>query len=196
MKALFATQIEQKSLGLSRAIHSELKKTISKLPEIDSAGVVWSRKNYRNGYTSYGSLSDLHLQFTVFERLKEKLDAAVKAYVKGLGLKLPRGTLELSSLWVNVMPKNCYHAFHLHPNSVVSGTYYVTVPKGSGPLRIEDPRAGLFMACPPRTLQHDLIPREGDVILFESWLKHEVPPHSCEESRVSVSFNYDWIQIP
>jgi uncharacterized protein (TIGR02466 family) len=75
----------------------------------------------------------------------------------------------------------------------VSGTYYVKVPKGSGPLRIEDPRAGLFMACPPRKIQRDLIPREGEVILFESWMKHEVPPHGCEESRISISFNYDWL---
>jgi uncharacterized protein (TIGR02466 family) len=196
MKKFFETGVEQKSLGLTRALLGELSRTIAKLPEVDRSGVAWSKKNYRNGYTSYGSISDLHLQFTVFERLKEKLDRAVKSYSKTLGLTFPRGGLELSSLWVNVMPKNCYHAFHLHPNSVVSGTFYVKVPKGSGPLRIEDPRAALFMACPPRKIQYDLVPREGEVILFESWMKHEVPPHSCEESRVSVSFNYDWIQIP
>ena len=194
MRRYFETFIEQKPLGLPVAVHSSLEQTIRKLPEIDPAGVAWSRKNYRGGYTSYGSLSDLHRQFTVFDRLKQNLDRAAKAYAKGVGLKFPRGRLELSALWVNVMPKHCYHAFHLHPNSVVSGTYYVKVPRGSGPLRIEDPRASLFMTCPPRVFQHDLIPRKGEVILFESWLKHEVPPHSCAEDRISISFNYDWIQ--
>ncbi|NDG84064.1 MAG: hypothetical protein EBX52_03380 [Proteobacteria bacterium] len=194
MRRLFETFVEQKALGLPAAAHSALEQTIRKLPEIDSAGVAWSKKNYRGGYTSYGSLSDLHRQFTVFDRLKQKLDRAAGAYAKDLGLRFPRGKLELSALWVNVMPKNCYHAFHIHPNSVVSGTYYVSVPGGSGPLRIEDPRASLFMACPPRTIQCDLVPRNGEVILFESWLKHEVPPHSCDENRISISFNYDWIQ--
>ncbi len=194
MKTLFSTRVEQKPLGLPKSLQSALLKTIDKLPELDRAGAEWSRKNYRNGYTSYGSLSDLHLQFSVFERLKEKLDLAAKKYANGLGIRFPRGRLELSALWVNIMPANCYHAFHIHPNSIVSGTFYVKVPKGAGPLRLEDPRASLFMACPPRKIQEDLIPRAGEVILFESWLRHEVPPHSCKKERISVSFNYDWIQ--
>ncbi len=196
MKRLFETFVEHKHLGLSLEEHRALEQTIRRLPEVDPAGVAWSKKNYRGGYTSYGSLSELHRQFTVFDRMKRKLDRAANAYAKAVGLRFPRGQLGLSALWVNVMPKNCYHAFHIHPNSVVSGTYYVRVPRGSGPLRIEDPRAALFMACPPRPLQHDLIPRKGDVVLFESWLKHEVPPHFGDEERISISFNYDWIQIP
>jgi uncharacterized protein (TIGR02466 family) len=75
---------------------------------------------------------------------------------------------------------------------VISGTYYLAVPKGTSPLRVEDPRAALFMAAPPRKIQHDLNPKAGEIILFESWLKHEVPPHHSNEDRISVSFNYDW----
>jgi uncharacterized protein (TIGR02466 family) len=30
------------------------------------------------------------------------------------------------------------------------------------------------------------------VILFESWLRHEVPPARFSGERVSVSFNYAW----
>ena len=193
MRHFFETFVEQKKLKLSPKIIHELKKTTRSLPQIDESGVEWSTKNYPNGYTSYGSLSDLHRQFTVFERLKEALDKEVNAYAKALKLKFPHGELKLSSLWVNIMPKNCYHAFHFHPNSVVSGTYYLDVPKNTSPLRIEDPRAGLFMAAPPRPIQADLKPKSGDVILFESWLKHEVPPHQTAGTRISISFNYDWI---
>jgi uncharacterized protein (TIGR02466 family) len=194
MKQFFETRIEQKRLGLKPAIQAELKRTALKLPEVDHDGRAWSKKNYPNGYTSYGSLSELHAQFSVFDALKRALDREVKTYVKKIGLTFPRGELALSSLWVNIMPKNCYHAFHLHPNSVVSGTYYLSVPKGSSPLRIEDPRSALFMASPPRKIQQDLTPKAGEVILFESWLKHEVPPHHSNEDRISVSFNYDWFQ--
>ena len=193
MKHFFETFIQQKKLPLSKKVIQELKNTAIRLPEIDQNGVKWSQKNYPNGYTSYGSLSDLHRQFTVFERLKEALDKEVESYAKELKLKFPHGELKLSSLWVNLMPKNCYHAFHFHPNSVVSGTFYIDVPKNTSPLRIEDPRAGLFMASPPRTLQVDLKPKAGEIILFESWLKHEVPPHHTASTRISISFNYDWI---
>jgi uncharacterized protein (TIGR02466 family) len=193
MKEFFSTHIEQKKLALSPAVRAELKRTALKLPEVDEAGLRWSQKNYPNGYTSYGSLSDLHRQFSVFEKLSTALDQEVKVFVKKLGLSFPQGRLGLSSLWVNLMPRHCYHAFHLHPNSVVSGTYYLSVPKNSSPLRVEDPRTSLFMASPPRKIQVDLKPKDGDVILFESWLKHEVPPHASNETRISVSFNYDWI---
>jgi len=180
MKIFFPTFIEQKKLRISPAIHAELKKTSLKLPLLDEVGQKWSKKNYPNGYTSYGSLSKLH---------REAL-----AFVKKVGLKFPHGKLELSSLWLNMMPKNCYHAFHLHPNSVVSGTYYLSLPKGASPLRVEDPRTAFFMATPPRLIQFDLRPKEGEVVLFESWLKHEVPPHQSSQSRLSVSFNYDWVE--
>jgi hypothetical protein len=194
VKSLFQSHVEQKKLGLKPATHQELKRTILKLPEIDTLGVKWSKKNYPNGYTSYGSLSNLDQQFSVFHELKRLLDREAKKFASAIGIEFPRGELVLSSLWANVMPKHCYHAFHLHPNSIVSGTYYVSIPKGTSPLRIEDPRAPLFMAYPARSIQKDLIAKEGEIILFESWMKHEVPPHSSSDLRVSVSFNYDWIQ--
>ena len=33
-------------------------------------------------------------------------------------------------------------------------------------------------------------PKAGDLLLWESWLRHEVPPNRAASSRVSVSFNY------
>jgi uncharacterized protein (TIGR02466 family) len=193
MRACFETRIEQRSLRLPKSLHFEIERTVCRLPELDEAGFRWSRKNYRNGYTSYGSLSNLHEQFTVFGRLKQKIDREVMRYVRSIGLRFPHGELRLSAIWANIMPRDCYHAFHIHPNSIVSGTYYVSLPKGASPIRFEDPRAGLFMACPPRTIRFDLSPKEGDLVLFESWLKHEVPPHDSAVDRISVSFNYDWI---
>lgn len=191
--SLFPTQVYQGPLGLDARTLKEIRKTALSLPQIDEEGVEWCRTNYPNGYTSYGSLSRLHEQFSPFEALKKKLDARVREFTRKLGMKFDTGELALSSLWVNVMPRDCYHAFHLHPLSVISGTFYVSVGKGSSPLRIEDPRAAQFMAAPPRKFQVDLRPRDGEVILFESWLRHEVPPHQMAQERISVSFNYDWL---
>jgi uncharacterized protein (TIGR02466 family) len=193
MKTVFSSFVEQKNLGLTSKEHRAIFDTVRVLPEMDLAGKSWSKKNYRKGYTSYSSISRLDEQFTVFAPLRKKLDRAVSQYVRKLGLKFDRGELKLSALWANVMPADCYHAFHIHPNSVVSGTYYVNVPSGASPLRIEDPRANLFMSCPARPIQIDFSPKAGEIILFESWMRHEVPPHSAESSRMSVSFNYDWI---
>ncbi len=194
MKSVFPTLVEQKRIPFPARSLKTLEQTIRALPRVDEAGVRWCRKNYPGGYTSYGSMSDLHRQFSIFDELKRHLDREASAYAKKIGISLPKGELRLSSLWANLMPSDCYHAFHLHPNSIVSGTFYVSVPKGASPLRLEDPRSGLFMACPSRPMQIDLKPKAGEIILFESWMKHEVPPNRSPVERISVSFNYDWIR--
>ena len=46
----------------------------------------------------------------------------------------------------------------------------------------------------PRHLQPFVYvaPDVGDVLLWESWLRHEVPMNMAEDERISVSFNYGW----
>jgi uncharacterized protein (TIGR02466 family) len=51
------------------------------------------------------------------------------------------------------------------------------------------------MASPPKLggKPHVVLPvRAGRVLLFESWLRHEVPPNPVAGERVSISFNYGW----
>jgi uncharacterized protein (TIGR02466 family) len=98
------------------------------------------------------------------------------------------------------MPAGTVHSLHLHPTSFVSGTYYVAVPKGAGALKFEDPRLSRLMAAPPRRRDApravrpfvSMTTRPGDIVLFESWLRHEVPPANYAGERVSISFNYAW----
>jgi uncharacterized protein (TIGR02466 family) len=33
-------------------------------------------------------------------------------------------------------------------------------------------------------------PEVGDVLLWESWLRHEVPMNMSDDERISISFNY------
>ena len=65
---------------------------------------------------------------------------------------------------------------------------------------MEDPRLDRFMAAPPRRADARIenkpwvvIPAEaGKVVLFESWLRHEVAPNPVRTERISISFNYNW----
>jgi uncharacterized protein (TIGR02466 family) len=92
------------------------------------------------------------------------------------------------------------HSLHLHPLSTVSGTYYVQVPAGGSGIKFEDPRLDRFMAAPPRRSACKTRNRQwvtlaasaGQVVLFESWLRHEVTANTRRQERVSVSFNFNW----
>lgn len=192
IQKLFPSFFYVKKLGLQPQLIKALEGTALQLPSVDLAGVKWSKANYRYGYTSYGSMSQLYLQATVFETLKEKIDREVKKFCEAAGIQSQNKELQMDTMWVNVMNKNAYHAFHRHPDSVVSGTYYVNCPAGSGPFRIEDPRAGLFMNTPERKIQLDIPAKADQLVLFESWLLHEVPPHQGAKPRISISFNYGW----
>ena len=83
---------------------------------------------------------------------------------------------------------------------MISGTAYVAMPKGTSALKLEDPRLPMMMAAPTRVKEARrelqpfiyLRPAPGEVLLWESWLRHEVPMNMSEENRITVSFNYKW----
>ena len=132
-----------------------------------------------------------------FAVLKKLLDKEVKAFAKAAHFDLAK-PLKLDSLWVNILKPGGTHSGHIHPHSIVSGTFYVAVPPGSGALKLEDPRLAMLMAAPGRTddapehLRPFVYaePAAGRVFLWESWLRHEVMPHTGKGERISISFNY------
>jgi len=97
----------------------------------------------------------------------------------------------LDSLWVNLLRSGGHHSGHVHPHSTISGTLYVEVPSGSGAIRFEDPRLPLMMAAPPRSGTFvTLEPRPGLLLMWESWLRHEVLAGAGRGERLSISFNF------
>ncbi|MEH3124052.1 MAG: TIGR02466 family protein [Sphingomonas phyllosphaerae] len=175
------------------ALLADLDASCRALAEEDVAGKRWSKAHGYRGYTSYASLNDLPLRDPVFADLKKLLDRHVAAFAKEAGFDLGGRRLKLDSLWVNVMKPGGTHSGHLHPHSVVSGTFYVAVPEGSGALKLEDPRLPMLMAAPPRDGTFVYAePRNGALFLWESWLRHEVMTSTAKAERISVSFNYRW----
>lgn len=194
IRALFPTRIYHAPLTKSGSTRFDrtLADECEALAASDAAGARWSAKHYLGGYTSYGSLDRLHLVSSVFAGLARRLDPHVQAFARSLDYDLRGRTVAITDCWLNVMPAGVVHSLHLHPTSFISGTYYVQVPKGAGALKFEDPRLSRMMAAPPRKAFVSLPARAGDVILFESWLRHEVPPARYAGDRVSISFNYAW----
>jgi uncharacterized protein (TIGR02466 family) len=200
--ALFSTLVYAAALqkGESRDFNRQLLKECRQLREDDAAGRRWSLKNYAGGYTSYGSVHRLQAVSPTFDTLRRKLKRHVAAFASAVEWDLRGRDLEMTDCWINIMPQHTVHSLHLHPHSSLSGTYYVQVPSGSPGIKFEDPRLDRFMAAPPRKLKARRDARAwitfpaatGRLILFESWLRHEVVPNRVDAERISVSFNYNW----
>jgi uncharacterized protein (TIGR02466 family) len=199
-RTLFQTLIHQAELagrpGFD-AFNAELEEACLGLAEEDRAGRAWCKAHGYGGYTSYASLDDLPRRATVFAELKRRLDREAALFAEALAFDLGGKRLRLDSLWVNVLKSGAGHSGHIHPHSVLSGTYYVRTPERSGAIRFEDPRLPLMMAAPPRRTDApgpfvSIQPRPGTLLMWESWLRHEVLPNRARAERISVSFNYAW----
>lgn len=181
-------------------LNRELLRECYQIRDFDDKGRAWSESSYPGGYTSYGSMAQLHRFSSTFGELERIINKHVKAFAKHLDMDLRRRAFEMTDCWVNIMPKQVVHSLHLHPLSFISGTYYVSTPKNCSSIKFEDPRLSKFMAAPPRLPDHQPWNRQfvsypaetGKVILFESWLRHEVAANQSDEDRVSISFNYHW----
>ena len=200
LENLFVTKLYRAEIEAPEGFVGELEQACRSLAVDDAAGIRWCAKHDYPGYTSYASLNDLPWRFPVFKALSKHLDRHVAAFARELAFDLAGRKLTLDSLWVNVLPESGFHAAHIHPHSVISGTFYVAMPKGAAALKLEDPRHAMMMAAPPRKksapreLQSfvSVAPEPGTVLLWESFLRHEVPVNKADEERISISFNYNW----
>ena len=117
--------------------------------------------------------------------------------------------LTISNMWANVNYKYAYNKYHDHPNSLWSGVYYVQSPPKCGNIvfhkewaRYQTIDKPIFSSSPPvHTHQWDSVsyePIEGRVILFPSWIGHQVEQNLTDVEgedgyRISISFNIEQI---
>ena len=186
IRQLFPTLLHEAEIDA--ALLPELAHSIRSLAADDGAGQRWSKEHAYSGYTSYASLDDLPRRDPAFADLAKVLTRHARQFARKAGWDAkPR----LDSLWVNLLKAGGHHSGHIHPHSILSGTLYVEVPKGSGAIRFEDPRLPLMMAAPTREGTFVTVePRPGLLLLWESWLRHEVLSGTGRAERLSISFNF------
>jgi uncharacterized protein (TIGR02466 family) len=202
VSSLFPTRVytARISRDVSDDLNIRLLRECRRLAIDDTAGQAWSIANYPGGYTSYSSLSRMHQMSPTFGALEKRIDRHVRSFSKTLEFDLAGRKLVMTDCWVNMMTQQVVHGLHLHPLATLSGTYYVRTPRNCSGLKFEDPRLDRFMAAPPkrRKARRDnqvwvTVPAEqGNLVLFESWLRHEVAPNPTVTERISISFNYSW----
>ena len=196
VRDLFVTKLYESEISDEELLHA-LAHSIRSLASDDQAGRRWSREHRYAGYTSYASLADLPKRDPAFADLAKLLTRHAAKFAQDCAFDLERKP-RLDSLWANLLKSGGHHSGHIHPNSLISGTFYVEAPAGSGAIRFEDPRLPLMMAAPPRARDApdelrpfvSVEPRPGLLLMWESWLRHEVLAGPAKSDRLSISFNF------
>lgn len=133
---------------------------------------------------------------TVFERPEFALLAASvrQSFVYALRQVTGEEVPVLCEAWVNMHERGAYNAAHVHQGALLSGTFYLTVPEGSGNLVLRDPRPGVvlspFRGQGANSARHVQVqPHEGLLVVFPNWLEHEVALHEADTPRVAIAIN-------
>ncbi len=167
----------------SARLNKQLLRGSSQLQLDDGAGRKWS-KNYCGRLRLITPPTACSRSCRLFSTAGQHCAPSTSSsFVKTLELDMTGRELAMTDCWVNIMPQQVAHSMHLHPLSTISGTHYVQTPKGCAGLQFEDPRLEKFMAARrggpmrARRIVRDrwCPPKQGKVVLFESWLRHEVP---------------------
>ena len=123
--------------------------------------------------------------------LRQPVHAACTAALAEMG----RGArpFQLQS-WVNLHDRGGFNFLHMHEAALLSGSFYLKVPAGSGALCFRDPRAGVLHGSVKGSVPNGhadvrLKPSTGLLVLFPSWMEHYVEPHESDEPRICIAFN-------
>ena len=109
-------------------------------------------------------------------------------------MKVPEGFRFGMEAWGNVHDKGGFNQPHIHREAILSGSFYLTVPQGSGAIVFHDPRPSTLYSRTwgkgvNRWEKIAFKPKEGTLLIFPNWLEHSVEPHEGDEPRCSIAMN-------
>jgi len=127
------------------------------------------------------------VQLDEIKRLTEIFQKCTDTYLSQIGIdkEFIKNRDRNIMAWATVHESGISHLPHTHPDELVSGVFYVKMPEKAGSILFDDPRGPL----PPFDNRIVIRPQEGDIILFPSWLTHQVAPTQGNEERISIAFN-------
>jgi uncharacterized protein (TIGR02466 family) len=182
---IFPTRIWQSRLTSLQAL---LPQWIDAALALRAANPTPAGRTNRQGWNS----SDMAvLEHAVFADLRYAIHSACAAALREMG----QGELrfELQS-WINMHDRGGFNFLHAHEGTLLSGSFYVQVPAGSGEFVFRDPRPGVVHgyvkgAVPNGYGDIHLTPAAGLLVLFPCWMEHYVEPHDHDDPRIAIAFN-------
>jgi uncharacterized protein (TIGR02466 family) len=182
---IFPTRIWQAQLGVLDAHLNRWKKTVLAMR---AASPKAAGRTNRQGWNSEDMAVLDHPEFAP---LRAALRGACVSALAEMGKSERPFTLQS---WVNMHDRGGFNFLHVHEGSLLSGSFYLSVPSGSGQFVFRDPRPGVIHnsvkgGVPNGHADVHLTPSAGLLVLFPCWMEHYVEPHDSDEPRMTIAFN-------
>ena len=182
---LFATRIWQISLDI---LADRRPAWIAEVLALRAASPDPAGRTVRQGWNSSG---EAVLERPAFAELETAVRLCCAEALKEMGVEAPGFGLQS---WINLHDRGGFNFPHIHEGSLLSGSVYLQVPPGSGPLVFRDPRPHVVSSSvkgsgPNGHKDIHLRPYAGLVVLFPCWLEHFVESHDADVPRIAIAFN-------
>jgi uncharacterized protein (TIGR02466 family) len=145
------------------------------------------------GWHSDNIINEPHIEFV---KLKNKIEEAANIYHHEIQLKKTYHQ-KITNIWININQKGHSNEWHAHPNSSLSGAFYLT--KGTAPIVFRHPFQDINTYYWESSLIEEwngansgewrIKPEPNILIVFPAWLEHKVKANKEDTDRISLSFN-------
>ena len=172
---------------------SKLNRTLTPL----ELKFVDKHKQKNNFYKNEGNITSNNnyiLNEKPFANIKKELDLIVKDYFEKVISPTNNITPYITQSWLNYTETNQYHHKHAHPNSLVSGVFYINCHEEHDKIKFfNDNYKTIRLEAKDWNLWNSetwwFPVKTGDVILFPSSLNHMVETKEGDNTRISLAFN-------
>jgi uncharacterized protein (TIGR02466 family) len=159
---------------------NQQKNYLLNLPKIKNMGNLRSESGYI-------------FEYPLFAELKKEINEHIKEYVN---IIYPNSNIDvyITQSWANYTEPNQYHHKHSHPNSFISGVFYVNAIKNEDMIKFYKDLSFIYQINHNQPNNYNsgdvaILVETGDLVLFPSNFQHNVPPTTSKETRISISFN-------
>ena len=190
--SLYPTNLIEYTNPLAEHLNVEIERYLKKERE-DSPNLPSFSSRGNTAWHSFDNLTDLTEDWSV--ALRQMIYDVSDRYHMGLqqGRQLPSFEQVRIKCWALILGQHDYSNYHTHPNSDISGVYWVknppVLPENEGRFAVPDPRGGAQASRLQGSAMFYHPPVEGTGLVFPSWLPHFVEPHYQEGERISISWN-------
>ena len=154
-------------------------------------------KNKKDFYKNDGNITSNNnyiLNEKPFANIKKELDLRVQDYFDKVISPANKITPYITQSWLNYTETNQYHHKHAHPNSLVSGVFYINCHEEHDKIKFfNDNYKTIKLEVKNWNIWNSeswwFSVKTGDIILFPSSLTHMVETKQGDNTRISLAFN-------
>jgi len=165
--------------------------------ELTNKELLFIDKTKLNSHNNEGNITsndNFILNQKAFKLLKEELDLRVKDYFDKIICSANNITPYITQSWLNYTETNQYHHKHKHPNSLISGVFYINCDEKFDKIKFFNEN---YQTIQPEIKEFNIwnsnswwfSVKTGDIILFPSSLTHMVETKEGTNTRISLAFN-------